>query len=179
MSNSSKSPRFGERFVTDAAPIISVDTKKKELVGHFKNAGVAWNRAPVVVNDHDFRSEAEGIAIPYGIYDLQANRGTMFVGTTYDTPSFAVDAIEQWWRTEGLTRYPGSRELAILADGGGSNRRQMPRLEVRAPAQPLRPTWPVDPPRSLPAGSLEVEPDRASTVQRGEQELGWQAARQL
>jgi hypothetical protein len=110
-----------ERFVTDAAPIISVDTKKKELVGHFKNAGVAWNRAPVVVNDHDFRSEAEGIAIPYGIYDLQANRGTMFVGTTYDTPSFAVDAIEQWWRTEGATRYPGSRELAILADGGGSN----------------------------------------------------------
>ena len=110
-----------ERFVADAAPIISVDTKKKELVGPFRNAGVAWNRTPVVVNDHDFRSDAEGIAIPYGIYDLHANRGTMFVGTTYDTPLFAVDAIATWWRTEGVQRYPGARELAILADGGGSN----------------------------------------------------------
>ena len=69
--------------------------RRKNWLATFKNAGVAWNRAPGVVNDHDFRSEAEGIAIPYGIYDLQANRGTMFVGTTYDTPSFAVDAIEQ------------------------------------------------------------------------------------
>jgi hypothetical protein len=110
-----------ERFAADRSPVISVDTKKKELVGCFKNPGVAWSREPVAVNDHDFRSDALGIAIPYGVYDLQANRGTLFVGTSYDTPQFAVDAIEKWWRTEGQTRYPGSRQLAILADGGGSN----------------------------------------------------------
>lgn len=103
------------------SPIISVDTKKKELVGCFKNPGVAWNREPVEVNDHDFRSHALGMAIPYGIFDLQANRGTLFVGTSYDTPQFAVDSIEKWWRTEGAKRYPKARRLAILADGGGSN----------------------------------------------------------
>lgn len=110
-----------QHFAAEASPIISVDTKKKELVGPFKNSGVAWNREPEVVNDHDFRSYAEGIAIPYGIYDLSANQGALFVGTTRDTPQFAVDAIETWWQTEGLERYPRSRHLAILADGGGSN----------------------------------------------------------
>lgn len=110
-----------QHFAAEASPIISVDTKKKELVGQFKNSGVAWNREPEVVNDHDFRSYAEGIAIPYGIYDLSANQGALFVGTTRDTPQFAVDAIETWWQTEGLARYPRSRHLAILADGGGSN----------------------------------------------------------
>jgi hypothetical protein len=64
---------------------------------------------------------ADGIAIPYGVYDLQANRGTIFVGMTHDTPLFAVDSVEKWWRTEGVKRHPGARELAILADGGGSN----------------------------------------------------------
>lgn len=110
-----------QHFAAKASPIISVDTKKKELVGQFKNSGVAWNREPEVVNDHDFRSCAEGIAIPYGIYDLSANQGALFVGTTRDTPQFAVDAIETWWHIEGLERYPHSRHLAILADGGGSN----------------------------------------------------------
>ncbi len=110
-----------ENFAAEARPIISVDTKKKEMVGPFKNAGVAWNREPELVNDHDFRSYAEGIAIPYGIYDLSANRGTLFVGTTRDTPLFAVDSIESWWYTEGMKRYPRSHHLAILADGGGSN----------------------------------------------------------
>ena len=76
---------------------------------------------PVPVNDHDFRSDAIGIAIPYGVYDLQANRGTVFVGTTYDTPYFAVDAVEKWWRTEGQHRYRNAGHLTILADGGGSN----------------------------------------------------------
>jgi hypothetical protein len=102
-------------------PVISVDTKKKELVGTFKNAGAKWDREPVLVNDHDFRSEAEGIAVPYGIYDLQANRGTLLVGTSYDTPEFAVDCLEKWWRSEGRQRYPDAGHLAILADGGGSN----------------------------------------------------------
>ena len=74
-----------------------------------------------MVNDHDFRSQAEGVAIPYGIYDMQANQGTVFVGTSYDTPEFAVDAIEQWWRFEGQRRYRQTNRIAILADCGGSN----------------------------------------------------------
>jgi len=110
-----------ESFAAQGLPIISIDTKKKELVGRFKNGGAAWNRTPVIVNDHDFRSDADGIAIPYGIYDLQANRGTVFVGTSYDTPAFAVDSVEKWWRAEGRRRYQEAQHLAILADGGGSN----------------------------------------------------------
>ena len=110
-----------ERCTAKCLPVISVDTKKKELIGAFKNQGAKWDREPVLVNDHDFRSDADGIAVPYGVYDLQANRGTLFVGTSYDTPEFAVDCIENWWRTEGQLRYPDADSLAILADGGGSN----------------------------------------------------------
>jgi len=110
-----------ERCAVDHLPIISIDTKKKELIGSFKNPGVTWDREPVLVNDHDFRSEADGIAVPYGVYDLHANTGTLFISTSYDTPGFAVDCVEKWWRTEGRKRYPGAKCLAILADGGGSN----------------------------------------------------------
>ena len=110
-----------EDFAARGQPIISIDTKKKELVGRFKNAGVAWNREPVQVKDHDFPSDAIGKAVPYGIYDVLANRGTVFVGTSRDTAEFAVDAIEAWWLTEGRSRYDGAKELAILADGGGGN----------------------------------------------------------
>jgi hypothetical protein len=110
-----------EQFAAQGLPLISVDTKKKELVGLFKNGGVAWSREPILVNDHDFRSDAEGIAVPYGIYDLQANRGTVFVGTSHDTPQFAVESIEKWWRYEGQRRYDRPDRLAILADSGGSN----------------------------------------------------------
>jgi len=110
-----------EDFAARGLPLISVDTKKKELVGCFKNPGAAWNQAPVHVNDHDFPSEAKGKAIPYGIYDVLANRGTVYVGTSHDTADFAVDAIEAWWTSEGRHQYHGARRLAILADGGGSN----------------------------------------------------------
>lgn len=110
-----------DEFLRRRWPLISIDTKKKELVGCFKNGGSTWNLQPVLVNDHDFRSDAIGIAVPYGIYDLNANQGTVFVGTSSDTPEFAVDCAEQWWRTEGRQRYPGDKHLAILADGGGSN----------------------------------------------------------
>lgn len=102
-------------------PVISVDTKKKELVGNFKNDGTAWAKRPVEVNDHDFRSQAQGIAIPYGIYDVNANFGSVIIGTSYDTAQFAVSAIEKWWRYTGKYRYPGADHLLILADGGGSN----------------------------------------------------------
>lgn len=110
-----------ERFAAAGSPVISVDTKKKEMVGNFKNPGIAWSRESIAVKDHDFRSKAEGMAIPYGVYDVYANRGTLFIGMTYDTPQFAVESIEKWWRTEGKKRYPDSRQLAILADCGGSN----------------------------------------------------------
>ena len=109
-----------ECFAAAGHPIISVDTKKRELVGLFKNGGQAWNREPTLVKDHDFRSESNGIAIPYGVYDLLANRGTVFIGTSYNTPDFAVNAIEKWWRTEGRRRYPAARDLAILADAGAA-----------------------------------------------------------
>jgi len=108
-------------FTRSGYPIISVDTKKKELVGQFKNNGRVWSRRPVLVQDHDFRSQAKGMAIPYGIYDLHANRGMVIVGTSHDTSDFAVEAICQWWRREGCRRYPGAPELLILADSGGSN----------------------------------------------------------
>jgi len=102
-------------------PLISVDAKKKELVGTFKNPGAAWGEEAWPVNDHDFASEASGKAIPFGIYDIVANRGTVYVGTSRDTAEFAVDAIEAWWISEGRERYDGATELTILADGGGSN----------------------------------------------------------
>ena len=113
--------RLRERCAVENTPVISVDTKKKELVGAFKNAGAKWDHAPVLVKDHDFRSEAEGLAIPYGVYDTQANTGTVYVGATADTPAFAVDCIEKWWRTEGRKRYPEANCLHVLADSGGSN----------------------------------------------------------
>src|SRR6266542_6227942 len=108
-------------FARQGMPIISVDAKKTEQVGNFKNAGAKWDRETVLVKDHDFRSEADGMAIPYGIYDTQANQGAVFVGTSHDTPAFAVDAIAQWWLKEGRLRYPEAYEIFILADGGGSN----------------------------------------------------------
>jgi hypothetical protein len=108
-------------FSQSGFPIISVDTKKKELVGRFKNNGRVWSREPILVQDHDFRSQAQGMAIPYGIYDVGANRGMVVVGTSHDTPAFAAEAICQWWQRDGRRRYPHAPELLILADSGGSN----------------------------------------------------------
>ncbi len=110
-----------KRFAEQGNPTVSVDTKKKEFVGHFRNGGAILSREPILVNDHDFRSTAIGMAIPYGIYDTGANRGTVFVGTSHDTPTFAVESIGRWWSTEGKRRYPEADHLLILADGGGSN----------------------------------------------------------
>ena len=110
-----------EKFTQKGNPIISVDTKKKELIGNFKNNGATWQRDAVLVNDHDFPSDARGKAVPYGIYDTQKNKGAIFLGTSRDTPSFAVDSIESWWKTEGKKQYPNSKKLLILADSGGSN----------------------------------------------------------
>jgi len=110
-----------QEFSRQALPIISVDTKKKELVGPFKNSGRIWSRKALPVNDHDFPSQAKGMAIPRGLYDLAANRGSVLIGTSHDTSEFAVDAIVEWWRDQGRRRYGQASELLILADSGGSN----------------------------------------------------------
>jgi hypothetical protein len=110
-----------QAFSAHGWPIISVDTKKREQIGAFRNQGRIWSRKAIRVNIYDFRSLAKGIAIPYGIYDLTRNAGYIFVGTTADTSEFAVDAIQWWWATYGRFHYPHAPALLILADGGGSN----------------------------------------------------------
>jgi hypothetical protein len=110
-----------QRFRAAGQPIISVDTKKKELVGNFKNAGRAWGRRAAAVQVHDFRQDALGRAVPYGIYDLSHNRGTVYVGASADTPRFAVQVIARWWQSEGRATFPGADRLLVLADAGGSN----------------------------------------------------------
>ncbi len=110
-----------DRFQRRRLPIISIDTKKRELVGPFKNPGARWDYAPRLVNDHDFRSDATGVAIPHGIYDVLANRGCVTVGVSHDTPAFAARAIARWWQHDGRVRYPQARRLLLLGDTGGSN----------------------------------------------------------
>ena len=109
--------------IARGVPFISVDTKKKELVGNFKNAGQEWQPKgePDLVDVHDFPDDAVEKAIPYGVYDVAANDGFVNVGTDHDTPVFAVISIETWWKRMGAKRYPNARSLFITADAGGSN----------------------------------------------------------
>jgi hypothetical protein len=109
------------QFTDEGNSIISVDSKKKEMVGDFKNNGSAWRKKAFEVGDHDFRQYAEGIATGYGIYDILTNRGSMFVGIDHDTPAFAVESIAKWWKQDGSKKYKGCKKLLILADAGGSN----------------------------------------------------------
>jgi Rhodopirellula transposase DDE domain len=110
-------------FRASGDPVISVDTKKKELVGAFKNAGRTWRPQgkPYEVEVHDWPSRAKGKAIPYGVYDVQGDRAVVNVGISHDTAEFAVESIRRWWRWDGRRRYGGARRLLICADGGGSN----------------------------------------------------------
>jgi hypothetical protein len=105
------------------APVISVDTKKKELVGAFQNPGREWQPSgePVPVRVHDFLDDVLGKVIPYGVYDLARNTGWVSVGTDHDTPAFAVESIARWWRYMGKHAYPDAQTLLITADAGGSN----------------------------------------------------------
>jgi hypothetical protein len=110
-------------FLAADQPVISVDTKKKELVGNFKNNGREWRPqgTPELVNVHDFIDPKLSRAVPYGVYDINNNVGWISVGTDHDTASFAVHAIRRWWRAMGKKRYPKAKRLMITADGGGSN----------------------------------------------------------
>ena len=112
-----------QAFQQRGQPVISVDTKKKELVGEFKNGGQEWQPKgdPELVQGHDFPDPKLGKANPYGVYDQQANVGWVSVGTDHDTSEFAVESIRRWWNKMGRLRYPGATELMITADGGGSN----------------------------------------------------------
>ncbi|MEU5431459.1 ISAzo13 family transposase, partial [Streptomyces olivoreticuli] len=107
----------------DGEPVVSVDTKKKEIVGQFKNAGRQWRPAsdPVRVATHDFPDQELGRAAPYGIYDITANTGWVSVGCDHDTAAFAVESIRRWWNGQGRLDYPGATRLLITADAGGSN----------------------------------------------------------
>ena len=113
--------KMRDTFARRGEPVMSVDSKKRELVGNFKNAGVAWKQEAMETLDHDFPSDAEGVAIPYGLYDTVANRGFVVVGTSRETPAFAVDCHVKWWQMEGQQRYSHAKRLLILADGGGGN----------------------------------------------------------
>lgn len=108
-------------FAAAGQPIISVDTKKKELIGNFKNSGATWSQEATAVNVHDFLQDALGRAVPYGIYEPLRNEGTVYVGQSADTPQFAADVIARWWQERGHQHYPQGQQLLILADGGGSN----------------------------------------------------------
>ena len=110
-------------FLATQEPVISVDTKKKELVGNFKNNGRDWRPQgrPELVNVHDFIDPKLSRAVPYGVYDISNNAGWVSVGTDHDTASFAVHAIRRWWQAMGKKRYPKAKRLMITADGGGSN----------------------------------------------------------
>lgn len=111
------------RALAGRRPVISVDTKKKELIGNYQNAGRQWRRrkSPALVQGHDFPAPAVPRAYPYGVYDLARNKGFVNVGTDHDTGAFAVASIRGWWRCEGHRLYPRARRLLITADGGGSN----------------------------------------------------------
>jgi len=111
------------RHLRRGEPVLSVDTKKKELIGNYKNSGQEWrpSHSPREVNTYDFIDKTAGKAIPYGIYDVKHNRGFVSVGIDADTAAFAVAALRSWWRIEGAKAYPRSRRLLICADAGGSN----------------------------------------------------------
>ena len=108
-------------FANHGLPVISVDTKSRELIGPFYHPGAIWSQTPIRVLDHDFPSDALGIAIPYGIYDFRRNKGFVSVGTSKDTAEFAVDVIRSWWQKVGKVHYSEADQLLILADCGGSN----------------------------------------------------------
>jgi len=108
-------------FAARGLPVISVGTNKKELIGPFRNHGKVWCREAEEVDEHDFPSAAECLAVPFGVYDVTRNIGCVTVGVSHNTPEFAANAIARWWEVDGLDAYPGVTRLLVLADGGGGN----------------------------------------------------------
>jgi hypothetical protein len=108
-------------FADGGLPVISVDTKKKELVGDFRNSGRVWCRRPREVNEHDYARQAECLAVPFRFYDVARNKGYVVGGVSHNTPEFAAASIARWWEEDGRAAYPTAREVLIVADGGGGN----------------------------------------------------------
>ncbi|MBL7137987.1 MAG: ISAzo13 family transposase [Bacteroidales bacterium] len=127
--------KLSKKCLSNKLPVISVDTKKKELVGNYKNAGIDWEKTgqPINVNVYDFQDKTVGKAVPYGIYDIGKNEGFVNVGKSYDTSSFAVSSIRRWWIEMGMPEYKTTKQLLITADGGGSNgyRRKLWKTEIQ------------------------------------------------
>jgi hypothetical protein len=198
--------RKAQRYLKQGEPVISVDTKKKELVGDFKNAGREWeltasrpcrrfqhlliceNESPVQCNQkgqpeevrvHDFqiREPDKGKVAPYGVYDLGRNVGWVSVGVHHDTAAFAVESIHRWWCGMGTRSYPQAKRLLITADSGGSNGRKGEIVEVGT-AETGRRNRAGDFGLSLPAGHEQVEQDRTSAVLFHQPELAGQTAHQ-
>ena len=110
-----------KQYLSKGEPVISIDTKKKELIGNFSRGGQTHTQAPVDTNDHDFPSAAQGKLIPHGLYDLARNEGYIHLNTSCDTSEFCCDSIEHWWTHHGIKNYPKTQSLLLLCDGGGSN----------------------------------------------------------
>ncbi len=108
-------------YTAEGNPIVSMDTKKKEYLGNFYRAGHLYTQEELQVNDHDFSSQADGIVIPHGIYDVQRNNGYINLGTSHDTSEFACDCMRNWWYNQGRFDYPNATSILVLCDGGGSN----------------------------------------------------------
>lgn len=158
-------------------PVISVDTKKKELVGAYKNAGQEWlpSGEPVKVKVHDFIDKELGRANPYGVYDIGADEAWVSVGTDHDTSAFAVQTIRRWWFSMGCQRYPQAKQLVITANGGGSNGHRVSPVEIGA--ESLRTRNQVGHPSSpFPTRDKQVEQDRTQIVLVHHHELAWATA---
>lgn len=113
--------RLTQEYLDSGDPILSMDTKKRELIGLFYRDGQLLTKAAFKVFDHDFPSAAEGVVIPHGLFDPRLNRGYIHLGTSHDTSAFACDCVEDWWRRFGGVQYPGAQSLLLKCDGGGSN----------------------------------------------------------
>lgn len=113
--------RLKQEYLETDNPILSIDTKKKELVGNFYREGRLYTQETIETFDHDFPSAASGVIIPHGLYDVKRNDGHVNLGTSHDTSEFACDSIEWWWESRGRTLYPRATSILLLCDGGGSN----------------------------------------------------------
>jgi Rhodopirellula transposase DDE domain len=113
--------QFKQEFLASPNPMLSIDSKRRELLGTFYRAGRLLTTKPLRAYDHDFPSHADGVVLPHGLYDPRLNRGYLHLGTSRDTSDFACDCIEDWWGRFGKGQYPGANSLLLLCDGGGSN----------------------------------------------------------
>ena len=117
-----------QEYLDAGQPVISMDAKKKELLGNFYRDGKLYTQQPIEVFDHDFPGKATGLVFPHGLYDVGLNRGHINLGTSHETSEFACDSIERWWQAEGRQRYPQATRLLLFCDGGGSNSARRERL---------------------------------------------------